>query len=200
MRVLGVLAGLSLAMAAGGAAADTVILQQAGSSALVDTGPVALPGPGTYRFEVSTSTPVDFEITAGYRYHWDVFVAPPPKPHSEFIEGNTADISDGLFGHGQAAVWAFTVPETVYTFFSAPEFYELFGVPEGTPVYKEERSEEPFYGFYLAGESSEGPAFDYSFSITQLSATPEPATWATMILGFGLAGAALRMRRRAVLR
>jgi hypothetical protein len=31
----------------------------------------------------------------------------------------------------------------------------------------------------------------------QVAAVPEPATWLTMILGFGLAGAALRRRRRA---
>lgn len=38
---------------------------------------------------------------------------------------------------------------------------------------------------------------DYSFELDSIaSAAPEPGTWAMMILGFGLAGAGLRSRRR----
>ncbi len=39
-----------------------------------------------------------------------------------------------------------------------------------------------------------------SFSFASVSAVPEPATWAMMIVGFGLSGAAIRGRRGAGLR
>jgi hypothetical protein len=39
---------------------------------------------------------------------------------------------------------------------------------------------------------------DYAFSIEGTSGAPEPAGWALMIGGFGLAGAALRRRRTAL--
>lgn len=43
----------------------------------------------------------------------------------------------------------------------------------------------------------QGGLFDSTFSTARFSAAvvPEPATWATMIVGFGLVGAALRRRR-----
>lgn len=43
------------------------------------------------------------------------------------------------------------------------------------------------------------PTFNAAFTLNGVTATavPEPATWATMILGFGLSGAAIRRRRRS---
>ncbi|GAA4211974.1 hypothetical protein GCM10022253_00610 [Sphingomonas endophytica] len=40
----------------------------------------------------------------------------------------------------------------------------------------------------------------FSFAISTASAVPEPTSWALMICGFGLTGAALRLRRRTALR
>jgi hypothetical protein len=55
---------------------------------------------------------------------------------------------------------------------------------------------------HLTGNEAEpGPVFDFSRTVSDgeavgvLSAAPEPATWALMIGGFGLAGAMLRRRR-----
>lgn len=50
--------------------------------------------------------------------------------------------------------------------------------------------------FYLAGANSQS----YSGSISTLAAVPEAATWAMMVGGFGLTGAALRRRRRQAAR
>lgn len=57
-----------------------------------------------------------------------------------------------------------------------------------------------FYAKVGAGESISGLTFassQNSFEIDDISgsAVPEPATWAMMIAGFGLAGAAIRRRR-----
>jgi len=45
--------------------------------------------------------------------------------------------------------------------------------------------------------NTDGPA-GVTYTVSQVSAAPEPATWAMLILGFGLAGATLRRRRTAV--
>jgi choice-of-anchor C domain-containing protein len=49
--------------------------------------------------------------------------------------------------------------------------------------------------FSSAEESPYGPALD---NVSISGAVPEPATWAMMILGFGVVGASLRTRRRAL--
>ncbi|MBU3079370.1 choice-of-anchor A family protein [Sphingomonas sp. XMGL2] len=53
-------------------------------------------------------------------------------------------------------------------------------------------------GFSAAGASVQGNAFTGVPApvAPPISAVPEPATWATMIAGFGLVGFALRSRRR----
>ena len=42
-----------------------------------------LPGEGSYTFEFTASAPVSYNLFTSYDYHWDVFVAPAPKPHNE---------------------------------------------------------------------------------------------------------------------
>jgi len=61
---------------------------------------------------------------------------------------------------------------------------------------------DPFDTYYP--ENYNGAQYTYSFSAPTFSAataapTPEPATWALMVGGFGLAGAAMR-RKRVVVR
>jgi len=41
---------------------------------------------------------------------------------------------------------------------------------------------------------------DFTVQVPSISAVPEPATWALMILGFGLVGAAMRRRRTLTVR
>lgn len=52
-------------------------------------------------------------------------------------------------------------------------------------------------GFHFP-EPSENPAF-YEVTVARVGSIPEPGTWAVMILGFGLAGAAVRRRGRPAL-
>lgn len=55
----------------------------------------------------------------------------------------------------------------------------------------------------VSGRNSQTYNYDRSISFTLSGVTgavPEPATWAMMILGFGLVGAALRQRRGGQIR
>jgi len=59
---------------------------------------------------------------------------------------------------------------------------------------------EPGEGLYGNTYNSQGfqGVWDFSGSSVTLSGVPEPATWAMMIVGFGLAGAAVRRHSAAV--
>lgn len=59
----------------------------------------------------------------------------------------------------------------------------IYGISDATPS----------SNFFLNFDS--GVSFASSVSLTEVSAVPEPATWAFMILGFGAIGGALRRRR-----
>ena len=48
--------------------------------------------------------------------------------------------------------------------------------------------------YAFTGISNNGRSFNGSITYSVISAVPEPASWAMMIAGFGLAGAALRRR------
>lgn len=181
---------------AGSAEAATVIFQQSGSGSFVNISNVALPGPGAYRFEATSDVSAFFNFTAGYEDHWDVFLAPPPRPHHENIEGNSASVVADEHANGLTAAWEFTVPKTGRTFYGAPAHYIDFGITPGTPVYLEVRADDPYFGFFAEAESLDGSPVSYTFKVTQLTAVPEPGTWTMMIVGFGAAGAMLRAARR----
>jgi len=51
--------------------------------------------------------------------------------------------------------------------------------------------------YYLQISGNAGVDAGYGGNLTTVGAVPEPATWAMMILGFGLAGAAMRRAGRA---
>ncbi len=62
-------------------------------------------------------------------------------------------------------------------------------------------SSDAVYGSALSNSSNGGIRMIYDFTeavVNPPSAVPEPATWAMMITGFGLAGTALRRRNRAL--
>lgn len=51
---------------------------------------------------------------------------------------------------------------------------------------------------YLVSDDGDGPNQSYLVKLGYNGAVPEPATWAMMIVGFGLVGAAVRRRKTAV--
>ncbi|WP_312160563.1 PEPxxWA-CTERM sorting domain-containing protein [Phenylobacterium sp.] len=179
--------------------AGVVVFQQSGNTNVLDLFGVGLPGGGNYRFEATSSIPVTFEFLASYDEHWDIFLAPPPRPHSEFIEGNSSPIEGAASGTGLAFSWTFLVPETKITFFDAGPVYEVYGIPIGAPLYEEVKADNPFFGVFVR-DGELGRPFDYSFTVTRLAPIPEPATWVGLILGFGMLGAALRRHRARIAR
>lgn len=191
------ISGVALALAcawSGNASAYQVVHNSAGSSDYVDLWYVGLPGPGTYQFHAKSSVPVLFNVTAGYEYHPDLFLAPAPKPHSEFVEGHNSPYATGVELNGTGSYWTFVVPETQYYFFNADANLEYAGIPAGTPMYWETKYMSPY--FSLFADAADGSTFKYSFTVLRMTAVPEPATWAMMIVGFGAVGSMVRTSRR----
>jgi hypothetical protein len=112
----------------------------------------------------------------------DGSVAPPPAPNSDGVVAFRHVLGDHVFditfdvGPGQVdpASWVAFNPQP-----DPPG--KGFGVS-----FNFTGPADPFFAFSI---DEDGHAL--SFSVT-----PEPATWAVMLAGFGLAGAALRGRRR----
>ena len=61
----------------------------------------------------------------------------------------------------------------------------------GTTIFTDALTGEVLNGVEIASASG----FDYAHPLADVGGVPEPATWAMMITGFGLAGSALRRRR-----
>lgn len=95
------------------------------------------------------------------------------------IRGFLGGIEQGVEGYNLANTATFVPSYTNWTGFSASG---LSGVTIDT----------------LSIELNAGEGYFQAIDNVQLSAVPEPATWATMIVGFGLAGAALRRRRLTI--
>lgn len=187
-------AAVTLAVAAP-VKADVILLEQSGLSDSAGIPLFKLPGPGSYKFEAFTSGPAEFSLDTYYNYHWDVFLAPAPRPHNEYIEGN----SDFLFEFnpfvGQSASITFTVGKDSRSYLRSDQYYQdAYGIPVGTLLYTHTAYDNPRFGGSMYSER--GPV-NYTFRITQLgvAAIPEPATWAMLIVGFGLSGSALRQTR-----
>lgn len=175
------------------AAAATVVYQDSGVTDWLEVFE-GLPGAGTYTFELSASAPVEYFLWTSYTYDWDVFVAPAPKPHSESIEGNEEPVDLTQSGVASDFTFTFVVPKMSRTFFTAGSEYEPFGIPSGTQLYREDNYEDPFFEF--SAYHPDGEQFSYDFKVTYVSAVPEPAAWALMIVGFGAVGSLVRASRR----
>lgn len=79
-------------------------------------------------------------------------------------------------------------------------YYVVFGVPGATFLGAQDATS--FFGFGLSAYAHDPELADRFINYAFVERTtgpgiPEPATWALMITGFGLAGAALRRRTRA---
>ena len=153
-----------------------------------------LPGSGTYTFEFTASAPVNYTLVAEYEEHWDVFVAPAPKPHNQNIEGNNDPTGRTWGGTASAFTYVFDVPDMSRYFFYAKNEYDNYGIQPGTKMYYQSQGENPFFEFQA--NRGDDTQFSYTMKITQFATVPEPATWAMMIIGFGAVGSMVRSSRR----
>lgn len=197
-RLLGAAVAAVVLSCAGAAQAAKVVYQTSGAGPAFMSNDVYLEaGGGEYLFELNSSIPVVWSFYIYYEPHWDVFYAPAPSPHAEAIWGNDnfASTSGSNFGTSTSAT--LSIPTMTRSFFDSGTFYrDVFGIPLGTPLYQEDRSDNPFLQIWGdAPGATEETLFSYSVKVTWLSAVPEPTTWAMMVLGFGIAGVAMRQRR-----
>ncbi len=154
-----------------------------------------LPGEGSYTFEFTASAPVSYNLFTSYDYHWDVFVAPAPKPHNEYVEGNDNPVEDYTSGLASSFTYVFDVPTMWRSFFIADDMYEGYGIAPGTKMYREIKYLNPYFEF--SAERPDGEDFSYNLKVSRfISVVPEPGTWAMMIIGFGAVGSAVRVSRR----
>jgi hypothetical protein len=197
-RGIATLAAVSALACAGQAAAATVVYHQSGTTDLFAVSQGLPEGPRRYTFQANSSVPIYWSVLAAYTVHWDIFVAPPPKPHGEYLEGNEDWHMEGFQGYGTSVAFDFIVPATkILFYFKAGNEYLDWGVEPGTDLYYEEKYEGPW--FEVFAERPDMEPFQYWFTILDTTAAvPEPSTWTLLIVGFGLAGAGLRTHRRVV--
>jgi PEP-CTERM motif len=155
----------------------------------------SLPGYGSYTFEFTASAPVAYTLIAEYDYHWDVFLAPAPRPHNENIEGSNDLTGTTWSATGTSFTHVFHVGKMSRTGFVTGDEYLGWGIQPGTRMYRETKYENPYFEFWA--DRKDGSDFTYTFKVTQFASVPEPATWAMMIIGFGGVGAMVRRGRGA---
>ncbi|HEV2044253.1 MAG TPA: PEPxxWA-CTERM sorting domain-containing protein [Sphingomicrobium sp.] len=122
-----------------------------------------------------------------------------------FNISSTADDNDALVSFATLA-GAFTSPTPTAVSLASPVWASLMGVDYNvagnmSSPYLTSLASAGSYGnvWLIGGASPNLDANDDGFklrAITVTTAVPEPATWAMMLVGFGLAGASLRRRNR----
>jgi len=186
---------LSLSLSAP-AMADVVLFQTTGSDQDFFYPYFSIYEAGTYDFELSVTRDIDVAWHSNISTHYDVFVAPPPKPHAENLEGSNG--SSLFYENNSGSYFKYTMVliEPQISYFVADNRYEYRGVAAGTLLYSEFRHEGGTGRFDVYPNSAD--PFEFTFTVTkrETAPVPEPATWALMILGFGAVGGAMRARRR----
>ncbi|MDP1027471.1 PEPxxWA-CTERM sorting domain-containing protein [Sphingomonas sp. KR1UV-12] len=108
------------------------------------------------------------------------------SPSSSFVNRNTVQYGPGIFG----SYASFPTPTSVN--FSNGDNFLGIRATVGTDNY---------YGFvYTTNNILKGYGFETmaNTAITATTAVPEPATWAMMLVGFGMVAGVARYRRRAM--
>jgi hypothetical protein len=131
-------------------------------------------------------------VGSGLNTHADGF-ATNPVAGSSVVTNPTGDgVGDYLGTRSFGLLGTFTGGAVSRAVFNIGSSFQIV-VPTGAT--------ELYFGF-ADGYALTGPASYYNdnggFVTVTSSATPEPGTWALMMIGVGLAGAALRRRRTAV--
>lgn len=143
-------------------------------------------GPGTYNITGSGLIDLAGSIGSGFTVGPDgVPVSPVNTPGYGYFNPSGSDNDNGNFGPGGAGI---NLGGLMGSFGSSPSNYFLIGFSKTITLTNTETVyglvNDTFYG------NNQG-----AFSVA-VSAAPEPATWAMMVIGFGLVGFALRKRAK----
>jgi hypothetical protein len=115
------------------------------------------------------------------------------------VAGSAASGTTGLFGlAGQVSGDSVSLFATNYTAGDLDQSY-VYGITDrlsaGAP-----QAGEAFSTIYTAAANTKVRGVSFAPTLAATAAVPEAATWATMILGMGAVGVALRRRRQAAVR
>jgi hypothetical protein len=101
---------------------------------------------------------------------------------------------------GRTAFGELPTPPDLVTDLNNPDFFQYLSAPGGTPAFLSItfRQGNPLTGIPTLPQRTIN-IVDLAFSLGGVdAAVPEPSSWAMLIAGFGLVGAAARRRRQAV--
>lgn len=182
-RMLGAaVAAVVLSCAGSAGAAPTVLAQGVVTGNDYGGYDLATFGPGASTWDVTfwSDKPirnVEYEFFAKKHFHYEY-----DNPLYSYGAKFDVDLPFTVTPISGGFTYRFTVPSDRSYRFDDPEFgYDYWEVWQ------------PYLMLVARMETDGGSA---AYKVTY-SAAPEPATWAMLIAGFGLAGAALRSRRRA---
>jgi hypothetical protein len=178
-KLSGVLAGAVIGLAGG--AAHAVTYTGVGTNFF---DPVAFLDPGKYRAELTVCGPFDPGFGTGLSL-----------THSRLItNADTGDFIDSSLedGLGVSPLSFKRDDFSEVAIYVVPESFVQSEIRGGITVNVEHSYSGSLFVFL---SSADGSPVSYVLEIEQLAAVPEPPAWATMVAGFGAAGALLRRRR-----
>jgi hypothetical protein len=145
-------------------------------------------GPGVYQVSLDLSQPGSGLLELGYTSAFDWFGVTT----GQYYGGDDEPIlADTFFDQTRHVASSISVPRNHTFVFDGGGF----GVPERIREY------DTFYNAHAwldVGFDDVTPV-NYTLTATRIADVPEPATWALLLVGFGLCGALLRKRQQVVL-
>jgi hypothetical protein len=189
---------------AGGASATTINVTPQGPNHFVDSG-FAVNKASDFSVTVVFDSDAYKQLAGSYEYELAFFVSQPcANPANTGCYYAETNPGAGLFDFqspGQTTYWGSAYPQITWApidhGFTLNYYANSMCLPmaEGSFCHELKSIDVMYVSGYV---SSDQPfSYDVTFGDAAPRGVPEPATWAMMILGFGLVGGALR-RRAAV--
>jgi hypothetical protein len=208
-RLIGAaIAAIALAWAGSAAAISYITVDFEGSRTLTPSGAFYFDTPEEFSVLARAVDAGDpkFAGTGSTAADGVTIEAPPPQTvftllgFDVFRDANAADDAALSFAVVTGASLSGTTGQGVYVFTLAPGIQSAtFTLADGVRQNYPNDDYGPFYGYLNINNTGVTPGLQIDNIRLQVSAIPEPATWAMLITGFGLAGASLRRRRQTPL-
>lgn len=178
-------AALSLALVSGAGAARADVIPFTGSmSGLGVTGPDATCAPFLFRGAIAPESTIGSSTIGDFTYSHSICLSGPGPSAGTFL----IDFGDDTF---EGSLTGLATPSATPGISNTLFNYTILG---GTGLFL--GATGSFTGTGTADARQRPAIINLAFT-GAVTAVPEPGTWGMMLLGFGLAGAALRRRRPA---